>query len=116
MVTRATRGVSWIKAARQSFEQFPEGARRVCLRALTVAAEGGKADIAKPLRGLGSGVFEVALPFRGDAFRVVYAVQLADEVWVVHAFQKKSTHGIRTPARDIGLVKDRLKSVREMLR
>jgi phage-related protein len=116
MVTRATRGVSWIKAARQAFEQFPEGARRVCLRALTVAAEGGKADIAKPLRGLGSGVFEVALPFRGDAFRVVYAVQLADEVWVVHAFQKKSTHGIKTPARDIGLVKDRLKSVREMLR
>ena len=53
MVTRATRGVSWIKAARQAFEQFPEGARRVCLRALTVAAEGGKADIAKPLRGWG---------------------------------------------------------------
>lgn len=68
------------------------------------------------MRGLGSGVFEVALPFRGDAFRVVYAVQLAEEVWVVHAFQKKSTHGIKTPARDIGLVKDRLKSVREMLR
>jgi len=88
----------------------------VCLRALTVAAEGGKPDIAKPLRGLGSGVFEVALPFRGDAFRVVYAVQLADEVWVVHAFQKKSTQGIKTPARDIGLVKGRLKSVREMLR
>ncbi len=68
------------------------------------------------MRGLGSGVFEVALPFRGDAFRVVYAVQLADDVWVVHAFQKKSTKGIKTPARDIGLVKGRLKSVREMLR
>ena len=114
--TRATRGISWIKAARQAFEEFPEDAQRVCLRALTVAAEGGKSDIAKPLRGLGSGVFEVALPFRGDAFRVVYAVQLADEIWVVHAFQKKSTQGIKTPVRDIGLVKDRLKSVREMLR
>lgn len=111
-----TRGISWIKAARQAFEEFPEDAQRVCLRALTVAAEGGKSDIAKPLRGLGSGVFEVALPFRGDAFRVVYAVQLADEIWVVHAFQKKSTQGIKTPVRDIGLVKDRLKSVREMLR
>ena len=61
------------------------------------AAEGGKADIAKPMHGLGSGVFEIALPFRGDAFRVVYAVQLADEIWVVHAFQKKSTQGIKTP-------------------
>jgi len=32
------------------------------------------------MQGLGSGVFEIALPFKGDAFRVVYAVQLADEV------------------------------------
>jgi len=62
---------------------------------------------------LGSGVFEIALPFKGDAFRVVYAVQLADEVWVVHAFQKKSTQGIKTPQREIELIKDRLK---EMLR
>jgi phage-related protein len=65
---------------------------------------------------LGSGVFEIALPFRGDAFRVVYAVQLAEEVWVVHAFQKKSTQGIKTPHRDIDLIKDRLKRLKEMLR
>jgi phage-related protein len=38
-------------------------------------------------------VFEIALPFRGDAFRVVYALQLAEEMWVVDAFQKKSTQG-----------------------
>ncbi len=43
------------------------------------------------MKGLGSGVFEVALPFQGNAFRVVYAVQLGDDVWVIHAFQKKST-------------------------
>ncbi len=84
---------------------FPEGARSICLAALTIAAEGGKADIAKPVHGLGSGVFEIALPFRGDAFRVVYAVQLAEEIWVVHAFQKKSTQGIRTPQREIDLIK-----------
>jgi phage-related protein len=47
---------------------------------LTIAAEGGKADIAKPMKGLGSGVFEIALAFRGNAFRVVYAVQLGDEL------------------------------------
>jgi phage-related protein len=68
------------------------------------------------MRGLGSGVFEIALPFKGDAFRVVYAVQLADEVWVVHAFQKKSTQGIKTPQHEIELVKDRLKRLRETLR
>ena len=87
--------MSWIKAALREFETFPEGARSICLAALTIAGEGGKADIAKPMRGMGSGVFEIALPFKGDAFRVAYAVQLADDIWVVHAFQKKSTRGIR---------------------
>jgi phage-related protein len=66
--------------------------------------------------GFGPGVFEIALPFRGDAFRVVYAVQLADEIWVVHAFQKKSTKGVTTPKREIDLIKDRLKRLKEMVR
>jgi len=70
----------------------------------------------KPMQGMGPGVLEIALPFRGDAFRVVYAVQLAEEIWVVHAFQKKSTHGIKTPQRKVDLIRDRLKRLREMLR
>ena len=74
------------------------------------------ADIAKPMHGLGTGVFEIALAFRGDAFRVIYALQLGKEVWVVDAFQKKSTRGIKTPKREIDLIKDRLKRLREMLR
>src|SRR3970282_1886585 len=73
-MTRRTRPVSWIRAALKEFETFPEGAQSICLAALTIAAEGGKADIAKPMQGMGSGVIEIALPFRGDAFRVVYAV------------------------------------------
>ena len=115
-MTRETRPVSWIKAALKEFEAFPQGARTICLAALTIAAEGGKADIAKPLRGMGSGVFEIALPFRGDAFRVIYAVQLGEEIWVAHAFQKKSTQGIKTPKHEIDLVKDRLRRLKEMLR
>ena len=114
-MTRKTRPISWIKAARKEFEKFPDGAQSIGLAALTIAAEGGKADIAKPMHGLGSGVFEIALPFEGDAFRVVYAVQLADDIWVVHAFQKKSTQGIKTPQREIDLVKDRLRRLKEML-
>jgi phage-related protein len=111
-----TRPISWIKAALKEFEKFPEGAKSICLTALTIAAEGDKADIAKPMHGLGPGVFEIALPFRSDAFRVVYAVQLGEEIWVVHAFQKKSTQGIKTPKREIDLVKDRLKRLKEVLR
>ena len=115
-MTPRTRPVSWIKAALKEFETFPEGAKSICLAALTIAAEGGKADIAKPMKGIGAGVFEIALPFKGDAFRVVYAVQLGDDIWVLHAFQKKSTHGIKTPKHEIDLIKDRLKRLKEMLR
>jgi len=113
---RQARPISWIKAARKEFEKFPIEAQLLCRSALAVASEGGMAEIAKPLLGFGSGVFEVALPYRGNAFRVVYAVQLADAVWVVHAFQKKSTLGIKTPKHEINLVHDRLQRLKEMLR
>jgi phage-related protein len=68
------------------------------------------------MQGIGSGVFEIALPFKSDAFRVVYAVQLGDDIWVLHAFQKKSTEGIKTPKHEIDLIKDRLKRLKGMLR
>lgn len=115
-MTRSTRPISWIEAALREFEKFPDEVRTTCLTALTIAAEGGKADIAKPMQGLGSGVLEIALPFRGNAFRVVYAVQLGDDLWIVHAFQKKSNQGIKTPKHEVDLIKDRLKRLREMLR
>jgi phage-related protein len=57
----------------------------------------------------------IALPYRSDAYRVVYAVQLGDAVWVLHAFQKKSTKGIATPLKEVDLIKTRLKRLEEML-
>ena len=112
--TRKTRPVSWLKAARHEFDKFPEGARMVCLTALTIAAEGGKADVAKPLQGIGSGSTGNR-PFKGDAFRMVYALQLGPDIWVIHAFQKKSIRGLKTPKREIDLVKD-LTRLQEMLK
>jgi phage-related protein len=114
-MTRKTRPISWIKAARKEFERFPMVVQSVCLAALTIAAEGGKADIVKPLKGFGSGILEIALPWHGDAFRVVYAIQIGDQIWVIHAFQKKSTQGIKTPQREIELIEDRVKRLREFL-
>ena len=67
------------------------------------------------MRGMGVGVFEIALAYRSDAFRVVYAVQLGEDIWVVHAFQKKSTQGIKTPHHEIDLIKDRVRRLREIL-
>jgi phage-related protein len=64
---------------------------------------------------------ELALRHRSDAFRVVYALQIGAlqigaDVWVIHAFERKSKSGIATPRQEIDLVRDRLKRLREMLR
>ncbi|MEG8219637.1 type II toxin-antitoxin system RelE/ParE family toxin [Sphingomonas sp. HH69] len=109
------RTISWIRAARKDFESFPPRAIDRALDALTVVADGGAPDIAKPLAGLGVGVWELAIKERGDAYRVVYALQLGDDIWVVHAFQKKSTRGISTPRHEIDLVRERIKRLKEML-
>jgi phage-related protein len=115
-VTRNTRPIQWIKAARKDFEDFPQGARDDLLDALTAVADGGHPSIAKPLTGLGSGVLELALKHRGDAFRLVYAPQIGADIWVVHAFQKKSKSGIATPRQEIDLVRERLRRLREALK
>jgi phage-related protein len=85
-------------------------------RALTILAEGRMPDIAKPLTGFGSGVMELALKHRRDAFRVVYALQIGDDIWVVHAFQKKSKSGIKTLKQDIDLIGERLRRLKELLK
>ena len=97
-MTRPTRPISWMNAALKAFHSFPEDAQSICLAALTIAADGGKADTTKPMKGMGSGVFEIALPFRGNAF------------------QKKSTQGIKTPKHEIDLIHERLTRLKEALR
>lgn len=42
-------------------------------------------------------------------FRAVYTVKLESAIYVLHAFQKKSKKGIKTPQQDIELVRRRLK-------
>jgi phage-related protein len=61
-------------------------------------------------------VLEVALLYKSNAFRVVYTVQLGEDLWVVHAFQKKSTTRIKTSKRDLDLVRERLRRLREVLK
>jgi len=43
------------------------------------------------------------------------AHRLAEVIWVIHAFQKKSTQGIKTPKHEVDVIKDRLKRLKELL-
>ena len=61
-------------------------------------------------------MFEIALRYRGDAFRALYAINIDADIWVIHAFQKKSKPGIKTPQMEVDLIRERLKRLKEALK
>ena len=64
------------------YENFLLRPAKKTIRALKIAAEGQKADIAKPMKGLGAGVYEIVLRHESSAYRVVYTVQIGADLWV----------------------------------
>jgi len=88
---------------------FTKELRRCFGYALDEAQNGITPSNAKLLKGIGSSVFEVVENYSGDTYRAVYTVKLSDKVYVLHVFQKKSKKGIKTPLKDINLIKERLK-------
>jgi phage-related protein len=79
--------------------------------ALHLAQLGRKHGQAKPLKGFGgAGVLEVVEDHKGDTYRAVYTVKIADIVYVLHCFQKKSTKGMETPKHEMDLIRERLKA------
>ncbi|NLN75179.1 MAG: addiction module toxin RelE [Armatimonadetes bacterium] len=104
----------WIGSSLDDLREFPEDVKRVMGFALRRAQDGCKHINAKPLKGFGgAGVLEIVENDDGNTYRGVYTVKFAGVVYVLHAFQKKSTKGICTPKREIDLVKDRLKRAEE---
>ena len=101
--------------SKRSPQPFPATVRDRVNTALTIAAEGGKADIAKPPKGLDPGVMEIAVRYQTDAWRVIYVTEVARQLWVIHAFRKKSKTGINTPKTEIDLARNRLARLRREL-
>jgi phage-related protein len=106
--------VEWISSARDDLREFPEEVQQMMGFALYRAQLGKKHLDAKPLKGFkGSGVLEIVENFDRDTYRSVYTVKFAEIVYVLHAFQKKSKHGISTPKQDIDLIESRLQRAKE---
>jgi phage-related protein len=54
-------------------------------------------------------VYETSKRYDTDTYRAVYAVKIGEKIYVLHAFQKKSKQGIKTPQSDVDLIKQRYK-------
>lgn len=104
----------WVGSSYDDLTELPDSVRSEIGYALFVAQNGDKAEHAKPLKGLGSGVLEVVENFDGDTYRAVYTVRFECAVYVLHAFQKKSKKGVKTPQKDLDLIAARLKAAQRM--
>lgn len=101
--------VEWIGSSRRSLKAFPRQVQRDIGQALFAAQRGEEYPSVKALKGFrGRRVLQIVAPFDSDAYRAVYTVRFAGVVYVLHAFQKKSTHGSATPQRELDLVRRRL--------
>ncbi|CAN5678131.1 type II toxin-antitoxin system RelE/ParE family toxin [soil metagenome] len=106
--------VYWIASSREDLKSFPAVVVQSVGFALYRAQEGKKAPSAKPLRGIvrGAGVLEIVEDHDGGTYRVVYTVRFPDAVYVLHAFQKKSKRGIKTPKHEVDMIRRRYEVAR----
>ena len=115
--SKTPKPIWWVGRSKDAFEQFPHEVKEDMLYALEKAQWGGKALSAKPLKGFrGAGVLEIVENRGGDAYRAIYTVKFKVSVGVLHAFQKKSKRGIRTPRRDMKIVEANLRGLIEYIK
>ena len=101
--------VHWVGSSLEDLRALPLYVQDDVGYALYIAQLGGKAIRAKPLAGFkGASVFEVVVHRAGEAYRAVYTVKLADAIYVLHVFHKKSKRGAETPQADVKLIEQRL--------
>ena len=95
-------------SSRKDLKEFPEQVQDMVGHALFTIQCGKKPREAKPLNGFGSGVLEIVSNYDSNTYRAVYTVRLTEGIYVLHCFQKKSKHGIKTPQKETDLIKQRL--------
>ncbi len=99
------RDVVWIGSSLRDVREFPEDVRQVMGFALYEAQTGGKHPKTTPMKGFkGAGILEAAADHEGSTYRTVYTVRFQEAIYVLHAFQKKSKHGVSTPKADVDLI------------
>lgn len=88
----------------RSLREFPDDAKRDAGYQLDRVQHGLQPDDFKPMPTIGKGVEEIRVRDDSGAYRVIYTARLADAVYVLHAFQKKTQ---ATSKRDIELARQR---------
>ena len=108
------RPLYWVGSSLEDLRTFPDTVIDVMGYALHLAQQGNKHPDAKPLKGFpGGSVLEITADHDGNTWRAVYMLKYKDTLYVLHAFQKKSKQGIKTPRQHINMIQRRLKLAQE---
>jgi phage-related protein len=110
----SVRPIVWIASSKADLSALPREVKASFGARLYEAQQGKTPLDMKPLRQFGTGVYELRESFDRNAYRVVYVVNLAKALYVLHAFMKKSKSGIGLPKPDAELIAARLRRAREL--
>lgn len=110
------KSLKWIGTSKKDLLTFPKEVRFEMGHALYVAQKGETHESAKIFKGQGSGVYEIVHDYDKNAYRAIYIVSFGSTVYVLHAFQKKSKKGVKTPKEEIVVIKERLKQLKMTLK
>ena len=102
------KAVRFLGDSRKALQEFPDAARRDAGRQLDRVQKGKPADDFKPMPSIGKGVEEIRVWEASGTYRIVYTARLADTVFVLHAFQKKTR---ATSPRDLEIARERFKQL-----
>jgi phage-related protein len=108
------RQIVWVGSSLKDLRKFPDSVKDEVGYILYLVQIGKHHKNIKPLTGFASGVMEIKSDYDKDTYRAVYAVKLANEIYVLHAFKKKSKTGIKLPKEDIELIRQRLIRAQEL--
>lgn len=107
--TSDVRSLLWVASSKRDLKKMPEDVIDDFGHGLLLVQKGYDPKNAKPMSGFGGAkILELVLDHSDGTFRTVYTVKFAEVVVVLHAFQKKSKQGIKTPKQDIDLIRSRL--------
>lgn len=100
--------VRFLGNSRRVLKEFPKCARQAAGYQLERIQMGIFAEDFKPMPSIGKGVEEIRIWDESGTYRVVYTARLAEAVYVIHAFQKKTR---TTPHRDIEIARERFQQL-----
>ena len=104
------RELEWMGSSKNDLIEMPEDVRGEFGHGLFLAQNGLRHITAKPY---GSSI-ELIERYDGDTYRCVYNVNIDDTIYVLHAFQKKSTSGIAVPKHVRETIEARLKAANRL--